>query len=194
MIRARFRCLLPVVLLAVSFVGSTAQDSRPSDAGKNQPIMGIMLDSNYARISDFLPRLRKDLTKTLPNRHKSVHAVEIDAGSPQEAELAAKKKGCDYLLRMTVSEITGVAGGVQFDGSNSFNEHDDHAREKQELMWVRMDYRLVSVKNDDVDVSGTDQVRYGEIPSAWDAMAFETTVSRAVTRVAVTSLAKLPKK
>lgn len=41
---------------------------------------------------------------------------------------------------------------------------------------------------------GIDHVLYAEYPSGWNSSAFESTVIRAVTRVAVASLDKLPKK
>jgi hypothetical protein len=184
-------------LIAFGFVlcaiGVAQQVATNNTKDNGEYVVGISLDSNYAHISNFLPRLRTDLAKTLPNRRKRVRVVEIPT-SQQDAKDAAKAKNCQYLLQMTISEIRGVAAGVQFGTPQPADEHRDDARERQELDWVRIDYRLSSLNDDSVDASDMDHVRYGEIPTSWDALAFETTVSRSVTRVAVASLGKLPKK
>ena len=60
--------------------------------------------------------------------------------------------------------------------------------------WVRVDYKLQSLKGDGVNVSDIDIVRYLDYPTSWDAAAFETTVFRTVARVTNSTLGKLPKR
>ncbi|HVZ18442.1 MAG TPA: hypothetical protein VG897_15085 [Terriglobales bacterium] len=183
--------LLLVMLLAMTAVSASAQNAAAKNPKKY--VVGLLLTSNYARIGDFLPQLTKDLVKKLPERRKQVQIVAIDASAKDPEELA-KNKGCDYLLQLNVSEVTGVGVGAGFDTPTRSFESEPEQRERRELDWVRIDYHLLSVNSDDLSVSDIDEIRYAERPSAWDAMAFESTVSRAVTRVAVASLGKLPKK
>ena len=179
-----------VVLLVVTAITASAQNATAKNSGDH--LVGLVVSSNYARIADFLPRLTERLAKTLPKKDKQVRILPIDS-SVSDPEQTCRDKGCDYLLMLNVAEITGV--GVGFDTRpNSFADKDNgDERERRELDWVRIEYRVLSVKNDDVDVSDTDHVRYGEKPTGWDAMAYETTVSRAVTRVAGAALSKIPK-
>jgi hypothetical protein len=152
-------------------------------------VVGLNLDSNYVRIADFLPRLRDSLVQ---QHRKQVRLVALD-GNPQDAEDLAKDKACEYLLQLDILEITG--GGVAY--STDFPKRTmspEEERERRELGWVRVDYKLQSLKGDGVNVSDIDIVRYLDYPTSWDAAAFETTVFRTVTRVTNSTLGKLPKR
>jgi hypothetical protein len=181
-------CLLAFVIAGASMgVGAQNPAKQPKEF-----VVGISLDSNYARIADFLPMLRKSLVKDIPRRQKQVRAVAVDA-LPGDARSGAKTKGCDYLLQLSVLEITGA--GVGFSTlTPSRDISPEEERERRELQWVRIDYRLQSLKGEGLNEEGIDHVRHAEYPSGWNSSAFETTVIRAVTRVAVASLDKLPKK
>jgi hypothetical protein len=179
--------LVLLVSGAVGVSGQAAPQQQPKEV-----VVGISLDSNYARIADFLPSLRDSLVKTLPKRRKQVRTIAIDA-PPQNAAAAARTQACDYLLQLSVQEIRGVGVGFStFKPSPDISPEEE--RERRELDWVRVDYRLRSLKNDDLDIADIDHVRYADIPSGWNPTAFETTVFRTVTRVAVSTLNKLPKR
>jgi len=177
--------------LAILSLGASAQNQAVKQA--KELVVGVSLDSNYARIADFLPVLRESVVKAIPQRRKQVRAVALNV-SPQDAAEAARTKGCDYLLQLSVVEVHGVA--VDFNTRQfSQNISPDEARERQELGWVRIDYHLQSLKDDDVDVQDIDHVRYAEYPSGWNNTSFQTSVIHAVTRVAVFTLHNnLPKK
>jgi hypothetical protein len=155
--------------------------------------VGVNLDSNYDRITEFLPMVRDSVLKAIPRDRKQVKTVAL-RGSAQDATEAARKQGCDYLLQIDVVEIRGAA--VDFS-TRQFSEEigPDERRERQELAWVGINYHLLSLNNDDVDVQDLDHVRYAEYPSGWNNTAFQTSVIRAVTRVAVSAVnTNLPKK
>ena len=69
----------------------------------------------------------------------------------------------------------------------------EEQRERHELDWVTINYHLQSLNGRDVNANDIDYIRYLDRPTAWDAAAFQTAVTRAVSRVAVTSLDNLPK-
>jgi hypothetical protein len=135
-------------------------------------VVGLNLDSNYVRIADFLPRLRDSLVQ---QHRKQVRLVALD-GNPQDAEDLAKDKACEYLLQLDILEITG--GGVAYStllqldileitgGGVAYSTDlpkrtmsPEEERERRELGWVRVDYKLQSLKGDGVNVSDIDIVR-----------------------------------
>lgn len=181
---------LVVATTATSACAQSSTSKRPKEA-----VVGIALDSNYARIADYLPSLRNSLVKTLSKPKKHVKAVPIDAGH-QDAVAAAQKKGCDYLLRLSVSEMTGVGGGFSTfpRGRDPEQVSPEERREREELSWVVVNYRLRSLNHDDLDISDIDHVRYADLPIGWDPSSFETTIFRTVTRVAIWTVNQLPKK
>jgi len=181
-----------VFLLALLIAASTGASAQNPATQPKEFIVGITLDSNYTRIADFLPILSKSLVKDIPRRQKHVRAVVLDA-APEDAASAAKAMGCGYLLQLSVLEISG--GGVGFNtGTPSHDISPEEERERRELQWVRIDYRLQSLQGDGLSEDGMDHVLYTEYPSGWNNTAFETTLMRSVTRVAVATLDKLPKK
>jgi hypothetical protein len=176
-------------LMLAGSAGLAAQNSAPQQ--RKELVIGVVLDSNYARIANFLPRLRNSLVKTVPHRRKDVRLVALDS-SVQDAEDMVKAKSCDYLLQMNVLEITG--GGIGF--STRLPSRDispEEERERRELGWVRIDYRLKALGDADFNDADTDYVRFLDYPTSWDALAFETTVFRSVTRVAQAIIDRLPK-
>lgn len=60
-------CLLTFVI-AIANLGAVAQNGTAKLP--KEFIVGISLDSNYARITDFLPALRDSLLKDIPRRQK----------------------------------------------------------------------------------------------------------------------------
>ncbi|MGC2194708.1 MAG: hypothetical protein WA628_08530 [Terriglobales bacterium] len=188
---SHLRCFC-LLVLAISSIGAHAQN--PNTTRPKEFVVGISLDSNYARIADFLPMLRKSLVKDIPRRQKQVRVVAVDA-LPRDAASAAKTKGCDYLLQLSVLEITGAGVGVGFNTlPPSRDISPEEERSRRELQWVRIDYRLQSLEGEGLNEEGIDHVLYAEYPSGWNSSAFETTVIRAVTRVAVATLDNLPRK
>lgn len=187
---------LALVLASVTAGAQAAPAKQPKET-----VVGVALDSNYVRISDFLPHLRDSLVKTLSKRKDHVRAVGIDA-APQDAIAAAQQKGCQYLLQLSVREMQGVGVGIgpfassssgPF-GPSSADISPEEARQRQELSWVFVDYRLRSLGNADFEESGTDKVRYADLPIGWDPSSYETTIFHTVTRVALWTVKKLPKK
>lgn len=176
-------------VIAISLTVSAQNSDKPQS---KETVVGIVLDSNYQRIADFLPRLTESLVKSTPKKGKQVRLMAL-ASAPQDAEDSARARGCDYLLRMNVSEITGAGAGASF-GRQTHTMSPEEERERRELSWVRIDYRLQSLKGDGLNIDDMDVVRYLDYPSVWDATAFETTVFRTVTRVTNSTLGKLPKK
>jgi hypothetical protein len=181
--------IILVGLVLVASIGLEAQSSTTQQ--KKESVVGVVLDSNYARIANFLPRLRASLAKTIPHRRKGLRIVALDS-SVHDADDAAKAKSCDYLLLMNVLEMTGAGVGYS-TRLPSQGISPEEERERRELGWVRIDYRLKSVGESEFNESDTDYVRFLDYPTAWDASAFETTVFRSVTRVALASVDKLPK-
>jgi hypothetical protein len=188
--RTLYCCGLWLLTLATVSLGASAQNQNMKQV--KELVVGVTLDSNYARITDFLPVLRDAVVKAIPDRKKQIRAVALNV-SPQDAAEVARTKGCDYLLQLSVVEVHGAA--VDFS-TRQFSQEisPDEARERRELQWVRIDYHLQSLKDDDVDVQDIDHVRYAEYPSGWNNMSFQTTVIHAVNRVAVFTLNNLPKK
>lgn len=155
-----------------------------------------MLDSNYARIDEFVPRLREYLVRNVPERMKSVELVAIDSLAPDPVA-EAKKANCDYLLQMTITPSNepdvGVAIGSESlpERNGAFTGSDNFDRRILESVVFRS--RLASIRNDSLDKSANDRVRLGELPTTMDGLAFETTLSRSAERVTLTSLKQLPK-
>ena len=85
-----------VVTLVVAAAAQT-----PSTPQSKEMVVGLSLYSNYARIADFLPRLRDSLVK---QHRKQVRLVALD-GNPQDAEDEAKDKACEYLLQLNVLAV-----------------------------------------------------------------------------------------
>lgn len=183
-------CLL-CLAIAIASLAATAQNGQAQRPKEFNVCIG--LDSHYARIEGFLPALAKSLLKNIPRQQKQVRVVAAGV-EPGDAAAAAKAKGCDYLLQLSVLEVSGVGGAFSTGTFAAPDISPAKERERHELDWVRIDYRLRSLHDNALDVDGIDRVRFLEYPSAWDANAFETTVIRAVTRVAVASLDNLPKK
>lgn len=183
---------LCIAITAVA-VGLGANAQTPTVKQAKTLTVGVNLDSNYDRITEFLPMVRESVLKAIPRDRKQVKTVALK-GSARDATEAARKQGCDYLLQIDVVEISGAA--VDFSTRQlSQDISPDERRERQELGWVGIDYHLLSLNNDDVDVQDLDHVRYAEYPSGWNNMSFQTSVIRAVTRVALTTLHNnLPKK
>lgn len=186
---------IAALVLVVATTASSAYAQSSTSKKPKEAVVGIVLDSNYARIAEYLPSLRDSLVKTLSKPKKHVKAVPIDAG-PQDAVAAAQKKGCDYLLRLSVSEMTGVGGGFSTfpQGRDPDQVSPEERRQREELSWVVVNYRLRSLQNDDFDISDLDHVRYADLPIGWDPSSFETTIFRTVTRVAIWTVNQLPKK
>ncbi len=181
--------LLLLFVIAVTSPEVSAQNANP--APSKQFTVGINVDSNWARITAFLPALRSSLLKDVPRRQKQVRTVAVDV-PPASAIDTAKAKGCDYLLQLNVLEGSGPGVGAStFPLSADMSPED--ARERSELAWVWIAYRLQSLKGNGLDVKDRDYIHYGEYPIGWDAMAFESTVIRATSRVAVETLNSLPK-
>lgn len=187
------RCVLLACVIVAACIDTTAQNSPQS----KELLVGVILDSNYARITDFLPRLRDSVVKTLTQRKKQIRAVALDSLA-EDPEEAARSKSCKYLLQMNVSESTGgrvgTSTGISSPTFPSRSLSPEEERERRELAFVRIDYRLKSLKDGHFNVTDTDFVRSLDIPSTLDAMAFETTVFRTVTRVAVAAMGKLPER
>ena len=179
-----------IFIIAAGAIGVTAQDAKPNSSRPGENVVCLTLDSNYARIADFLPRMRDSLVKSIPKRRKQVQVVAIDS-SPQNSIDVARSSGCDYLLQMKVAEVSGAGAGFSTRTVGDGSPEEESGR--RELEWVRIDYRLKSLKDDSVDMKDTDHVRYEDNLSGWNASAFETTVFRSVTRIAVGSLSNLPK-
>jgi len=175
---------LCLAIVVIAGLGAHAQ----TNAAKPQKgtTVGVSLGSNYDRITDFLPLIRDSVVKAIPQRRKQIRAIAL-IGPPLDAPAAARKQACDYLLQIDVVEIRGAA--VDFS-TRQFSQEmgPDEKRERQELAWVGINYRLQSLNNDEVDVQDIDHVRYAEYPSGWNNTAFQTSVIRAVTRVATTTL------
>lgn len=183
-LRLTFLCFF---LLMCSAIGAAAQNA--STQKPKEMLVGVSLNSNYARISDLIPRLQESLAKTIPHRRKNITVIAFNYSDAGEA---AKSKRCDYLLQMNMVEITG--GGVGFSTTLPAREMSPkEENERRELGWVRIDYRLEPLTDDGVAVTDMDYVRYLDYPSSWDALAFETTIFRTVSRVALSMLSKLPK-
>jgi len=182
-------CLILVGLVLAASIGLEAQGSNTQQ--RKESVVGIVLDSNYARIANFLPRLRSSLAKSIPHRLKEIRVVALDS-SVEDADDAAKAKSCDYLLLMNVLEISGGAVGSS-TRLPSPHISPEEERERRELGWVRIDYRLKSLGESGFNESDSDYVRFLDYPTSWDASGFETTVFRSVTRVALATVDKLPR-
>src|ERR1700739_2580977 len=103
---------LPVacVLLVLVFAAhAPAQNSSPKAPAKR--LVGILLDSNYVRLDEFVPRLQDYLGKNVPPRMKTVELLPLDASKGDQFE-AARNANCDYLLQMTILESNHPAVGV----------------------------------------------------------------------------------
>lgn len=172
--------------VAAASISISAQNRTPEQS--KEPVVGLVLDSNVARIADSLPRLRDSLIKS---HRKQIRLIGVDA-TQQDPEDSVRDKGCDYLLQINVNELTGPG----FSPSVGFPSHSmspEEERDRHELESVRIHYQLRSLIGNGVHASDTESVRYLDYSGTWDATAFETAVFRAVTRTANTSL-KLIKK
>jgi hypothetical protein len=184
------RQLLLVSLCCMLFVCGVPAAVAQSGATQKPKalLLGVTLKSNYARISDLIPRLQESLAKTIPRRRKNISVIALNYS---DAEDAAKSKRCDYLLEMNVLEITG--GGVGFSTRPPSREMSpQEENERRELGWVRVDYKFTPLTDEGGGVTDMDYVRYLDYPTGWDASAFETTIFRTVSRVAVSTLSNLP--
>jgi hypothetical protein len=188
--------LTSTCLIAIATVSLFAQNSPPRSAKEKEPVLGIVLDANNARILAFLPRVKDSLVKTIPQRRKQIRLVAWDAGSG-DVEDVAKSKSCDYLLEIFVLEKPGEGSG----DSTKLPSQDslpDEERDRRELGSVRVEYHLRSLAQKstgepEFNLAEAESIRPADYSTGWDASAFETTVSRTVTRVALASMSKLPK-
>lgn len=188
--------LTSTCLITIATISLFAQNPAPQRGKDKEPVVGIVLDSDNARILAFLPKLKDSLVKTIPQRRKQIRVVAWDAGYA-DVEDVAKSKSCDYLLEIFVLETRGEGAG---DSANlpSKDISSEEERDRRELGSVHVEYHLRSLAEKSpgepkFQVVEPDSVRPVDCPSAWDASAFETTVSRSVTRVAIASVGKLPK-
>lgn len=182
--------LTSTCLIAIASISLFAQNTAPRQAKEKEPVLGLVLDANNSRILALLPRLKDSLVKTIPQRRKQIRLVAWDAGSG-DVEDVAKSKSCEYLLEIFVLESPGGDGDSTKLLSKDMSPEEE--RDRRELGSVRVEYHLRSLTEGGFNLAEADSVRPVDYPSAWDASAFETTVSRAVTRVAVASVGKLPK-
>ena len=182
-------CLLTVAILASTFAAS-AQNVKSGAPPKSS--VCINLDSNYARIQAFLPSLAKSLLKNVSRQQKQVRVIAAGR-EPGDPVKAAKTKACEYLLELRLLETNSVSTGF-IGGSFNRENTPEEERDRQQLDALRINYRLRSLANKELDVDDSDFVRYLEYPSMWDPAAFETAVDRAATRVAEASLENLPKR
>lgn len=182
-------------LIAIASISLFAQNTPPRPAKEKEPVLGIVVDANNARILAFVPRLKDSLVKTIPQRRKQIRLVAWDAGSG-DVELVAKSKSCDYLLEIFVLERPGEGSG----DSTKLPSRDlpEEERDRRELGLVRVEYHLRSLAErstgePEFNLAEADSVQPVDYPGARDSSAFETTISHAVTRVALASVSKLPK-
>jgi len=178
------------------YFGTLLQAQSPAPKNPPKHIVGVILDSNFARIEELLPRMQEYIVKNVPQRMKSVELVAIDRLTSDPFS-AARKANCDYLLQMTISTPSRAAAGVVIGGESfpdrngAFSDSDNVDRRILESVVLR--YRLASIHDDGFDKSDNDRVRLGEFPSTMDGLAFETTLLRAAERVTLGSLKQLPK-
>ena len=174
--------ILVLFSVVISSLGADAQNPTTPQGGF---VIGINIDSNYPPIRAFLPRLREVVVKEVGRPKQSIDVIALHVPT-QDATGAGKNAGCDYLLQMSVNEMSGGAGSVfaNAGGSAAFTT----------LPQVRVVYRLLSLKNNSIDMSSNYDVPFGEYPTVGDASSLETTVSRVVIRVADQSVSALTHK
>ena len=186
--------LTSTCLIAIATVSVFAQNTPARLAKEKEPVLGIVLDANHARVLTFVPRIKDSLLKTLQQRRKQIRLVAWDAGDG-DVELVAKSKSCDSLLEIFVLEKPGEGNGDSAKLADSLSEEE---RDRRELASLRVEYHLRSLAQKptgepEFNLAEADSIRPADYSTAWDASAYETTVSRAVTRVALASMNKLPK-
>jgi hypothetical protein len=178
-----------ICLITIATISLFAQNTAARPAKEKEPVLGIVVDANNSRILAFVPRLKDSLVKTIPQRRKQIRVVAWDAGSG-DVEDVAKSKSCDYLLEIFALEKPRGAEAAKLPSRDTSSEEE---RDRRELESVNVEYHLRSLNQGGFNLAEADSVRPLDYPTAWDGSAFETTVSHAVTRVAVASVGKLPK-
>ncbi len=115
--------------------------SRPSPANAPGRIkIGVVEFNNKAKASVSADSLREQLIGMLSG--DSVDAIALNAGSPSEAAIEAKAKGCGYILYTDISTLKTASAGKKIGGllgrATGVNSGDSGKSE------AKLDFRLVA--------------------------------------------------
>ena len=176
--------VLPSLLFALCFsVFASSQNSASASITR----IGVVVDSPRERIQKMIPQMRDRIVRIVTDKKHNIAGVWL-TGDDEVSLKQAKGQNCDYLLHVTVTELSQVnIGGEAPDVNHTGAENAIDAP-------IEVSYKLESLNDGSVVLQDRREVQPQEYPLDQGSTAFQTVVARAVDGAVSASISKLKKK
>jgi hypothetical protein len=149
--------------------------------------VGIIVDSPRERIQDMVPQMRDRIVRIASDKKHNIVGVWLSRDDEVSLK-QAKPDNCDYVLHVTVTELSQIeAGGTAPDVNRTGAENAIDAP-------IEVSYKLESVNDGSIVFRDRREVQPQQYPLDQGATAFQTVVERAIDGAVSASVSKLKKK